>query len=54
MFFINQVLMDPYNVRLVLKVTDPKNKFFWCSRTKDLQCPVRVTLDRATDSITRY
>ena len=32
---------------------DTKNKFFWCSRTKDLGCPVRVTLDRATDCITR-
>ena len=49
----SQVLLDPYNVRLKLKVTDTKNKFFWCSRTKDLGCPVRVTLDRATDCITR-
>ena len=49
----SQVLLDPFNVRLKLKVTDPKNKFYWCSRTKDLQCLVRVTLDRETDCITR-
>ena len=49
----SQVLLDPYNVCLKLKVTDTKNKFFWCSRTKDLGCPVRVTLDRVTDCITR-
>ena len=49
----SQVLLDPYNVRLKLKVTDTKNKFFWCSRTKDLNCPVTVTLDKATNCITR-
>ena len=49
-----QVLLDPFNVRLRLKHTDAKFKYFWCSRTQDLKCPVRVTYDRDTDSIIRF
>ena len=47
------VLLDPYGNRMLLKVTDSKHKFFWCSKTKKLLCPVRLTLDIDTDTIVR-
>ena len=49
-----QVLLDPYHVRLRLKSQDAKFSYYWCSKTQDQRCPVRVTLDRASDSIVRF
>ena len=47
------VLKDPSGVKLIRKSKNDSGKeFFWCSRTRDLKCPVRVTLDTASDSIT--
>ena len=34
-------------------MSDPKNKFFWCAKRKLLNCPVSITLDIASDKITR-
>ena len=48
-----KVLLDPFNVRLMAKYKEGSKKFYWCSRTKDLSCPVCVTLDIAKDLITK-
>ena len=49
-----QVLLDPYRVRLRLKSQDAKFSYYWCSKTQEDRCPVRVTLDRASDLIVRF
>ena len=49
-----RVLMDPHHVKLRLKSKDGKFSYYWCSRTQEDCCPVRVTLDRASDLIVRF
>ena len=50
----SMVLVDPHGVRMMQKVATTKIKIFWCSRARDLGGPVRLTLNRETDMITRY
>ena len=44
------VLVDPYGNRLIKKSEYGSKVFYWCGR-KDLNCPVRVTLDKETNQI---
>ena len=47
----SKILVDPFNVKLRKKGDDASNIYFWCSRKKDLDCKVRVTLQKTTDEI---
>ena len=47
----NKVLVDPSGNRLHYKKKDVLKKYYNCSRKDDLQCPVRVSLDIASDMI---
>lgn len=44
------VLVDPYGNRLIKKSDYGSKVFYWCGR-KDLNCPVRVTLDKEANQI---
>ena len=46
------VLIDPYGVRMMAKSQTGKLKFFWCSKTRVFNCPVRLTLDTEEDMVT--
>ena len=48
------VLLNPHRVKLRLKSKDAKFSYYWCSRTEEDRCPVRVTQDRARDLIVSY
>ena len=47
----NKVLLDPMGFRMHYKKKDDLKKYFQCSRKDDLQCPIRVSLDIASDKI---
>ena len=47
-----KVLMDTLGYRLHYKKKDNRKKYYHCSHKDDLQCPVKVTLDIASDMIT--
>ena len=47
----NKVLLDPMGFRMHYKKKDDLKKYFQCSRKDDLQCPIRVSLDIASDMI---
>ena len=49
----SRVLIDPYSTRLAYKNSKGNKKFYTCIHTKDLDCPVRVTLNSDTDEIIR-
>ena len=46
----SQVLEDPYGNRLIKKSEYGSRAFYWCGR-KDLNCPVRVTLNKDTNQL---
>ena len=46
-----KVLLDPMGFRMHYKKKDAFKKYYHCSRKDDLQCPIRVYLDIATDMI---
>ena len=48
----NKILLDPMGFKLHYKKTDYKKKFYHCSRKEDMKCPVKVSLEIATDMIT--
>lgn len=47
-----KVLMDPMGYRLHYKKKDDRKRYYNCSHKDDLECPVKVTLDIASDMIT--
>ena len=47
----SQILIDPFNMKLRRKNDDTNNVYFCCGKKDDLDCPVRLTLKKATDEI---
>ena len=47
------VFINPYGVRMMAKSQTGKLKFFWCSKTRVFNCPVRLILDTEEDMVTR-
>ena len=48
-----RVLADPWGNRFMMKSKYGNKVFYKCLRAKDLDCPVRMTLDTSNDMITR-
>ena len=47
----SKILLDPFNVKMWLKSSDKKNKYYICTRKRDLECTVRVTVRMEDDMI---
>ena len=47
----SNILVDPYNVKMWPKSSDTNNKYYICSRRRDLGCMVRVTVRKTDDQI---
>ena len=44
----SHVLIDPYNIKMKYKDHDVNNMYYFCSKKKDLECRVSVTIKKET------